>query len=139
MYFTKNCNFLVIIADALLTSDIFHFFVTLIHVKTAFSLYEFPFCLLICLGFFPVEFFACPSVDYGINLLALKGLDFWGVSSADLVYCCRQQNKAAETFLLILETIRVIISLNSRYYCRYCWIPIEKVPAGHFATIEIYR
>ena len=33
-----------------------------------------------------------------------------------------------EFFYSVLETIRVIIRLNSRYFFLYCWLPIEKVP-----------
>ena len=39
-----------------------------------------------------------------------------------------------ELFYSFLETIRVIIRLNSRYYCPSCWLPIEKVPAGKFVV-----
>ena len=34
-----------------------------------------------------------------------------------------------ELFYSFLETIHVIIHLNSRYCCPHCWLPIGKVPA----------
>ena len=40
----------------------------------------------------------------------------------------------AGTFLFVLETMRAIIYINSRYCCPYCSLPIEKVSAVHVSV-----
>ena len=43
-----------------------------------------------------------------------------------------------ELFYLFFEIIRVIIRVNSRYCCPYCWLPIEKVTAVTASIVVRY-
>ena len=43
-----------------------------------------------------------------------------------------------ELFYSVLDTVRVIIRLNSHYYCPYCWLPTGKVPAALIRSHFIY-
>ena len=74
------------------------------------------------------EFYTKPGSGQNFQ----SGLDKWVVKG--LKQLCWRLYSGNSSFRY-LETIRVIIRLNSRYCCSYCWLSIEKVPAGFIVRI----
>ena len=52
----------------------------------------------------------------------------WTINLIEVTTPLLVKEGSAELSYLFLETIRVIIGLNSRYYCSYCWLLIKEFP-----------